>query len=150
MFPAIAAGWLLAGCADRDQAAALAVDEIRRSHVEANEPNAAEFRSLLTRDLEAYLQTRSGKRLKVEFDFLRDGPTQSGMSFPKYYVWLRATQDGKPVEQGAARVAAIEQKAFNVTDYVTREQIKSGKVDITSIFPAALLDKIRAQANKQP
>ena len=64
---------------------------LAESHIAANVPSTNDFRPFLIRDLTAYLKPTHGDKLKVDYELLRDGPTQSGVAYPKFYVWLRAT-----------------------------------------------------------
>ena len=90
--------------------------DIQRSHIEANVPGPGEFEKLLKRDLASYFaQARKKKNLPVEFELLRDGPTQSGVSYPKFYAWVRIAGGKSPEDRGAVRLAAIEKKRFEVT-----------------------------------
>ena len=118
---------------------------VAKSHVEANVPPAKLFDELLTQDLNNYF-CRNSKDCKIEYEFLRDGPTQSGISYPKYYLWVKTIKGSTVAEQGAVRVAAVEQKRFDVTDFLSREQISQSPSQVASIFPAALVNKITEKA----
>lgn len=61
----------------------------------------------------------------MDYELLRNGPTQSGVAYPKFYLWLRATNTEKTVIEGAVRVAAIEKKRFDVTNFIPRTYIVS-------------------------
>jgi len=64
------------------------VQQMRRSHIDANVPAPTDFDRLLARDLATYFQElRKERALAIEFELLRDGPTQSGISYPKFYAW---------------------------------------------------------------
>jgi len=122
------------------------VAEIQESHVKANVPAAPEFDSLLKHEIFSYLSTAGFKGDTVTVDLLRRGPTQSGVSWPKYYVWIQLMKGNQPVVAGAARVAAIDQQRFEVTDFVTARQIKKDPRKVAQIFPAALVAAIKARA----
>ncbi len=119
---------------------------LAESHIEANVPGTNDFRPFLIRDLSAYLKPKYGDKLMVDYELLRDGPTQSGVAFPKFYVWLYATNTAQSVIEGAVRVAAIGKKWFEITDFVKRAEIVSDPDSVTRIFPAALIEKIYIKA----
>jgi len=49
---------------------------------------------------------------------LRDGPTQSGVSYPKFYLWVRVAGGKSVDDRGAVRVVAVKRKRFDVTDFM--------------------------------
>jgi hypothetical protein len=118
----------------------------RYRHVEGNVPPGKLFDELLTRDLNDYF-CRNSNDCKVQYELLRDGPTQSGTSYPKYYLWVRFTKGGTVAGEGAVRVAAIDQKRFEVTHFLSRELISQAPSQVASIFPAALVNKIVEKAH---
>jgi hypothetical protein len=119
--------------------------EVQRSHIDANVPAAAEFTSLLQRDLEAYFNSTHQRDIRVEHELLRDGPTQSGVAYPKFYAWVRVLQAGTVVKQGAARLAAIERTRFDVTSFVPDSAIRADPKALSSVFPEAVCEKIKAK-----
>ena len=119
---------------------------VAESHIAANVPSANDFRPFLIRDLTAYLKPTHGDKLTVDYELLRDGPTQSGVAYPKFYLWLRATNAEKAVIEGAVRVAAVDKKRFDVTDFVPRSEIISHPETLMRIFPQALIEKIHKKA----
>lgn len=120
--------------------------DVAVGHVAANVPGTHGFRAFLIRDLIAYLKPIHGDKLTLDYELLRDGATQSGLAYPKYYVWLNATNDAGMVVEGAARVAAVDQKEFRVTDFVSRSDVISHPESLARIFPQALIEKIQAKA----
>jgi len=72
----------------------------------------------------------------------REGPTLPGIAYPKFYVWVRIDKAGS-VEEAAARIAAMDQVRFEVTDYLSKEDILSNPAAIDSVFPQAVCEKIR-------
>src|SRR4051794_22699849 len=96
------------------------MDDIARSHVDAYVPPPDKFQPLLRRDLALYFRKSKTEKVTVEPEMLRDGPTQSGLSFPKFYVWARVFTGGRLREEGAVRLAAVEGKRFDVTDYLSK------------------------------
>jgi len=126
-----------------------AMQDIQRSHIEANVPNRDDFEKFMRRDLGAYFgQTRKRKAVPVEYELLRDGPTQSGVSYPKFYVWVRVAGGKSSEDRGAVRVAAIEKTRFEVTDFVSEEMIRRDPESIFQMFPAQVCEKITAKVTR--
>ena len=119
---------------------------VAESHIAANVPSTNDFRPFLIRDLRAYLKPMHGDKLSLDYELLRVGPTQSGIAYPKFYLWLRATNAEKTVIEGAVRVAALEKKRFDVTDFVPRADMVSHPDALDRIFPQALIEKILIKA----
>ena len=115
--------------------------EIQRSHIEGNVPNEADFDIYLGRDLEAYFSS-FGDNITLKYQLLRDGPTQSGVSYPKYYIWVQVFEGSNIVQESAARVAAIEKKRFEVFDFLSKSSLQKNPNSAAQVFPAALLAKI--------
>jgi len=123
------------------------LDSAASSHVDANVPDQKDFHTILQRDLETYLRSETNKSgVRVEYELLREGPTQPGVSYPKYYLWARAL-DGKNVAlDGAVRVAAVDKLRFDVTDFLSREEIIASPSALQAVFPSALIGKILGKA----
>jgi hypothetical protein len=119
--------------------------QLADSHIEANVPKGALFDEYLKRDLNAYFCADS-KDCTVEYELLREGPTQTGISYPKYYLWARCLRKKTVEREGALRVAAIEQKRFDVTNFLSRDDISKSPEEVGSVFPAALVDKVIQKA----
>jgi hypothetical protein len=123
--------------------------DIQRSHIEANVPAPADFDKLLRRDLENHFaELRKKKGLRVEYELLRDGPTQSGVAYPKFYAWVRVAGGSSPDDRGAVRLTAIEKKRFAVTDFVSERTIKTEPDGITRLFPAQVCERIRSKLGR--
>jgi hypothetical protein len=122
------------------------VPGVAEPHIAANVPDTSDFRSFLVRDLTVHLKRTLGEGISVDYELLRDGPTQTGIAYPKFYLWVTATKPDKTVVDGAARVAAIDKKRFEVTDFLTRSEIAAKPDSIARVFPQLLLDKIRNKA----
>ena len=99
----------------------------------------------MERDLEAFFSERVKEPIKVTYEFLRDGPTQAGIAYPKFYVWVKVIRADKLIDEGAVRLAAIEKKYFTVTDFLSIAEIKSNPRAISKIFPRPVCDKIMAK-----
>jgi hypothetical protein len=105
-----------------------ALQEIQRSHIEANVPGPADFDRFLLRDLGAYFaKARNQKAVPVTYELLREGPTQTGFSYPKFYVWVRVNGGKSPDDRGAVRLEAIDREHFEVTNFVSENAIKNDK-----------------------
>ena len=122
--------------------------QVAQSHIEANAPSQQDFEALLLRDLSNYLAPTYGKDVQLDLEMLRHGPTQSGVSYPKYYVWVIARPSSGAAVEGAARVAGIETTKFEVTDFLTAEQIVSAPTILATVFPEVLRDGIVQRARK--
>jgi hypothetical protein len=126
---------------------ARAQSDLQRSHIEANVPPPAEFDRLLQRDLLSFFKQSMGSNItSVEVQPLRSGPTQSGVSYPKFYLWVSVIAGSSVQEAGAVRVAAIERTRFEVTDYLSATSIKHDTDAVAAVFPAALIPAIQQRA----
>jgi hypothetical protein len=123
-------------------------DAIADSHVRANVPDVKDFDSFLKRDLESYFKDVKKKNVVVEYQLLRDGPTQSGTAFPKFYAWVMVKENGTLLEEGAVTVAAMEKKRFGVYDYLTRGDIERNLEMVYQIFPRPVGNKIKEKVGK--
>jgi hypothetical protein len=119
---------------------------LQASHVSANVPPDASFMALLQRDIQAYLVANQLPSKSVEIEPLRKGPTQSGVSYPKYYVWIRAEDEAGHHIEGAMRVAAIDRVRFDITDFTPAASVRSNPTSLASIYPALLIPAIRQHA----
>jgi len=117
----------------------------RNSHIENNVPSQAVFDQLLRRDLVEYFRNLTEDEVSVDFEMLREGPTQSGTAYPKFYVWASVKRDASPSERHAVRVAAIERQRFEVTDVLSEVAITQEPSAIYEIFPAAVCKEIEAK-----
>ena len=119
--------------------------ELQRSHIEGNVPSKEDFDTFLKRDLKVYFNF-SGSKAAIKYQLLRDGPTQSGVGYPKYYLWVQVTDGEKIVQEGAARVSAIEKTRFEISHFLSKSDIKKQPDSAAQIFPATLLSKINQLA----
>lgn len=117
-------------------------------HIEANGPDAKDFRTFLVRDLNSYFGSKLQKSVNVEYELLRNGPTQTGIAWPKYYAWVRVYEGSKLIDQGAVRLAAVRKTEFGITDFVSKTEIRKDAQSVRRIFPAALSPAIVAKANE--
>lgn len=119
---------------------AIMFNEIARSHIEGNVPEQKDFDQVLRRDLEKYFKSKYSDRISIKYEFLREGPTQTGIAYPKYYLWVTILDGKNKVDEGAIRVAAIEKERFEVTHFLKRSEIND---NIYSIFPAPVSEIIK-------
>src|ERR1700722_12718152 len=113
---------------------------VAQSHIDANVPDAASFDTLMQRDLSAYFEKTletSGK-IHVDYQLLRKGPTQTGISYPKFYVWAKVSSGSRVVTEGAVRVAAVDGALFTVTNFIGKDQILAEPEKVNTVFPTAL------------
>jgi hypothetical protein len=79
----------------------------------------------------------------VKFELLRKEPTQFGVSYPKFYAWVWIMKNKSILNQGAVRLAAVDKKYFDVTDFISSDSILKSSFNIEEVFPSLLCDKIR-------
>jgi hypothetical protein len=116
---------------------------IAESHIKGNVPPPSRFDRYLRRDLTAYFTRSTGKKVTVQYEFLREGPTQTGIAYPKYYLWVKVRSGRKLVDEGAVRVAAIDRQRFAVTHYLPKAEMKKAPEAIDGVFPLPVGDRIR-------
>jgi hypothetical protein len=85
----------------------------------------------------------------VELNPLRNGPTQSGVAYPKYYLWAVVRNKTKIITKGAVRVATIEKTHFEITHFVSEEEIQKNPGRLKSIFPSVLVPSILSEAGEK-
>ncbi len=124
------------------------MQDLQSAHIAANVPVGADFEVLLIRDLTAYFVGQGVTAPTVTYELLRDGPTQSGVAYPKYYVWAKAVGSDGTVVEGAARTAAIERTRFEITDFVTRQAITANPDSLAMVVPAAMRDATVERARR--
>jgi hypothetical protein len=116
---------------------------IQAGHIAANVPDEAMFAEILNRDLLAYFRANgSATATNVQVRLLRNAPTQSGVSYPKYYAWVQVYAGAANLTEGAVRLAAIERIRFEVTDYIPKSKAKENSELLESVFPRALVQEI--------
>jgi hypothetical protein len=120
-----------------------APQSISQSHIDANVPAEADFAVFLKRDLEAYFSTTYGTPVTVNYQLLRSAPTQSGLSFPAFYAWVKVLNAGKELDQGAVEVDALSREYFEVTYYASERDIFQDPDDLDQHFPRQVADLIR-------
>lgn len=120
-----------------------AFKDINESHVEGNIPNVEVFDTYLYRDISKYFEEKGFSNFQIKYEFLRDKPTQSGLAYPKYYLWVFIySVDNTLIDQGALRLAAIDKQYFQVTDFISIDEIKNDQSILDPIFPVDIIKKI--------
>ena len=123
--------------------------ELQASHIDANVPAEADFSRLLQRDLRAYFEATGIRNPAVRFELLRQGATQSGIAYPKFYLWVSVASDQDYVTSGAIRAAAVQKQRFEITDFLSVSEIRKEPSRIGAIFPAPLVEPIRQRASSK-
>ena len=129
----------------------LAQTDVQRSHIEGHVPPAEQAEAMLRRDLAAFFTTFTGKPVaSLQIVTLRDGPTQSGVAYPKFYFWVQASGSDAVLAEGAVRVAAIDQVRFEVTDFLPKAKIQQSPGEVAAVFPQPLVSLILQRAEVKP
>jgi hypothetical protein len=129
------------------QAPESVIRDVQQSHVEGDVPAPRDFDSFLQRDVAAYFRSAKGiKNPEVALELLRNGATQSGVAFPKFYAWVVVRNEGQAVAEGALRLAAIDRVRFEVTDFLSKGDINSTPAAVSAVFPAPLVAGILERA----
>jgi hypothetical protein len=66
-----------------------------------------------------------------------------------FYVWVRVFEGQEILEQGAARLAAIERREFQVTHFFSEQAIRADPASIYRVFPASECKKIETRLGIQ-
>lgn len=119
------------------------------SSVAGNVPQGKAFAEFMQRDLRQFFCPGKGKECSVQYELLRQQPTQTGLAYPKFYLWVRSYDGARVTREGAARLAAIGGKRFEVTDFLSNADILKTPEVVPRIFPAELVDKITQKARGQ-
>ena len=116
---------------------------ISQSHIEGNVPEENNFDKLLHRDIELYFTKLFKYKVIIKYEFLREGPTQTGIAYPKYYLWVKIWNGKELIKEGAIRIAAVEKTHFDITNFVSKDEIINGSINIYEIFPKPVCEKIK-------
>lgn len=118
--------------------------ELQSNHLQANLPDSfEEFNIFLSRDLTTYFSAIEGKQVTIEYELLRKQPTQSGISYPKFYAWVVVKYNDNILNEGAVRVASINKVKIEVTDYISSKNVRANPKEIETIFPRSLCNTIK-------
>ena len=126
----------------------VALGAISQSHIDGNVPPDSIFDDLLRRDLLQYFYPLLGDRLTVDFELLRRGATQTGIAYPKFYLWVLVRQGGKPLKEGYARVAAVDRTSFTITDFISRTAVAEDSSILFPVFPAPVVAAIMTRQRR--
>ena len=118
------------------------LSDVADSHIEANVPAQKDFDPFLKRDLAAFFRESSTAPMRVEYQLLREGPTQTGIAYPKFYAWVKVFSGSRLSQEGAVRLAAIDKARFEVTQFVPKSDVTRDPQALARIFPAALIPSI--------
>lgn len=130
--------------------AAMSQFAVQESHIIGNVPSPQLFEQFIRRDLLSYFKSSGfAGATAVEYELLRKGPTQSGVANPKYYAWVKIFAGNTLQQEGAVRVAAVEQRFFEVTNFLSKIEILQRPDEAGKFFPAALVPAIVAHAGAQ-
>lgn len=113
------------------------------SQIQGNVPK--HFDKLLKRDLTTYFQDLYKEVVTVEYELLRDIPTQVGVALPKYYIWVKIYAQKGLLDEGAVKVAAVEKTHFTVLNYLAIADLKKSPDRINQVFPLPVGNKIRSR-----
>lgn len=122
------------------------MQQIRRDQIAANVPPNSRFHEYLERDVRAFLVKRNQEDVPFSVDLLRTPPTQVGIAFPKYYVWIEASSPTQGDLSGAARVAAVAGREFSIQEFIPRREINAQPDGLYTTFPSRLVPHIVEQA----
>jgi hypothetical protein len=101
------------------------------------------FEAILQQGLNTYFTEYLGGRIvHVQYALLRNGLTQSGIAYPKIYLWVKILDHKDLIDEGAVRVAVIAQSKIQVTHYLPRGYIRLYPKQIGLFFPAEVAKKI--------
>ncbi len=127
--------------------AAMSQFTVQESHIIGNVPSPRLFEQFLRRDLLAYFKSSGfAGATAIEYQLLRKEPTQSGVANPKYYAWVKVFAGTTLQQEGAVRVAAVEQRFFEVTNFLSKIEILQRPDEAGKTFQAALVPAIVAHA----
>lgn len=119
--------------------------EISQANIIGNTPSKTDFHGFMVRDLTEYFRQKY-KHCRITYEMLQDEPTQAGVGYPHYYVWVKVYQQNSLVTQGAARLSAMNGTSFYLTDFASHIQIRTNPRVSTDPFPSCLLETIMEKA----
>lgn len=122
-----------------------ATQPIGVSILKNNVPDLEQFEQAMTRDLQSHFSELFKANVVVSHELLRDGPTQTGVAHPKFYLWVLIKNGDDVLDSGAVRVAAIGKFQFEVTHFMSYKRIKAHPQRLFAIFPKDVCHKIFAK-----
>jgi hypothetical protein len=124
----------------------LAQSPLQESHIDGNVPTERDFDKFMQRDLLAYFQTAVPSTTAVEWTLLRRAPTQSGVTYPKFYAWVKTSVTSSTGRQGAVRLAAVDRTHFEVTTFMSAEEVLANPIGVKAVFPSLLVESVQSRA----
>ena len=111
------------------------------SHVGANMPEHEKLHSVIKQGLVEYFK-KNYSATDLDYQLLRDIPSQVGVSYPKLYAWVevKGTSPGKL--SGAVRLSLREKKYCVVTHFLSSQDIRKNPKSAFFVFPTGLLPKV--------
>jgi hypothetical protein len=144
LWPVLTAAIVLAStCACRESVERKVMEQVAQSHVDANVPQPGDFDRFMRRDLQSYLESAGYKPVLIHYELLRDGPTQVGSAYPKFYVWMQADTGDSAFTEGVARLAAVDKKEFQVTDFILMSDLRQNPGRACDVFPGPVCLEIQ-------
>jgi len=116
---------------------------IRESNIRGNVPDPAHFRTFLDRDLRAYFSSKMAEPVSVEYQLLRDEPTQTAFWYPIYFAWVRVRNHKHKLVQGAVKMTAIDKKEFDISDFFSEADIRRDPRVLEKAYPPAACEILR-------
>lgn len=100
-----------------DSAESLAMSKaVQFSRVDTPVPAFKEqLLALIDSGVKKYFSRENRPKVNVTSELLRIGPSQSGVSYPKYYTWVHVYESNSMTYDGTVRVEVIEQQKSPVT-----------------------------------
>ena len=123
-------GPLSSPAAEQDMTEDQFVQSLADSHIQGNVPADKDFLPFLQRDLNVHFGGQAGTPAVQRVEMLREGPTQSGVSYPHFYLWVMLL-DGR---EAVVAVDAIDKKRFQVdqvffaAEIATNQEVMNGKL----------------------
>jgi hypothetical protein len=102
--------------------------------------------SSFERDLTKYFFGETPAGAKVDYELLRQGPTQVGVAYPEYYIWIKASKNKNIITEGSARLQQTDRAQFLITDYINLQTIRENPSALEKVFPKALIQNILTRA----
>jgi len=124
------------------------IDDLLQSHIDANVPPDNVFDRFLQQDLTKYFKPTMGSDFAVQYDFLRRGPTQVGIGYPKFYLSVQITRGRQLLKEGYVRVAAVDRREFLITDFIPQASVLADSTVLDSVFPVLVRAEIMARIRR--
>jgi len=110
-------------------------------------PDEKTFEPLLIRVLSSYFEDDRFKNLQFRYMLLADHPFQSGIAFPKYYLWIEKYDGSRFIGQGVMEIAAIDQTRLGVIEFTSKKDLETDREWIKQHYPPEVCQSIFQQIN---